>query len=103
MAPAMGLSTALSAANGRVRRLPGSLRQQRYQPAILAATHFCSAPPSHPALGSYQKTVLRGEREMNPAEHSVFGAAAGAVTGLVTTPLDVLKTRLMLDGAKGED
>ncbi|KAL4451237.1 hypothetical protein ABPG77_009309 [Micractinium sp. CCAP 211/92] len=54
------------------------------------------------AKSTYQKTVLRGEREMNPAEHSVFGAAAGAVTGLVTTPLDVLKTRLMLDGAKGQ-
>ena len=31
----------------------------------------------------------------------MFGAVAGAFTGLVTTPLDVLKTRMMLDGAKG--
>ncbi|EFN52011.1 hypothetical protein CHLNCDRAFT_27414, partial [Chlorella variabilis] len=50
----------------------------------------------------YQATVLRGERDLNPAEHSVFGAVAGAFTGLVTTPLDVLKTRLMLQGASGQ-
>ena len=38
---------------------------------------------------------------MTPAEHSVFGATAGAFTGLVTTPLDVLKTRMMLDVSLG--
>ena len=48
---------------------------------------------------SYHATVLGGRRELNPGEHSVFGAAAGAVTGLVTTPLDVLKTRLMIQGS----
>lgn len=37
------------------------------------------------------------KRELNSAEYSVFGAVAGAFTGLVTTPLDVLKTRMMLD------
>lgn len=31
-----------------------------------------------------------------------MGAAAGAVTGLVTTPLDVLKTRLMVQGTSGQ-
>jgi solute carrier family 25 S-adenosylmethionine transporter 26 len=53
------------------------------------------------SLCRYYKTVLRGERELKPVEHSVFGAVAGAFTGLVTTPLDVLKTRLMLQGASG--
>ena len=51
---------------------------------------------------SYQAIALQNSRELNPGEHSVFGAAAGAFTGLVTTPLDVLKTRLMIQGASGQ-
>jgi hypothetical protein len=39
-----------------------------------------------------------GRAELNAAETSVVGAAAGAVTGLLTTPLDVIKTRLMTQG-----
>lgn len=49
----------------------------------------------------YKTSVLKDERDLNPAEHSVFGAGAGAATGLVTTPLDVLKTRLMIQGQNG--
>lgn len=37
----------------------------------------------------------------NAAEVSAIGAAAGALTGVVTTPLDVLKTRLMTQGTVG--
>ncbi|PSC68296.1 putative S-adenosylmethionine carrier chloroplastic isoform X1 [Micractinium conductrix] len=47
----------------------------------------------------YSKFV---KRDLHPAEHSGLGAVAGAVTGLLTTPLDVLKTRLMLQGASGQ-
>ena len=54
------------------------------------------------ACRSYKRVVLKDSRDLNPGEHSLFGAVAGAFTGLVTTPLDVLKTRMMLDGAKGE-
>lgn len=50
----------------------------------------------------YQTLVLRGQRDLTPPEHSMFGAVAGAFTGLVTTPLDVLKTRMMLAGASGK-
>ena len=41
----------------------------------------------------------RGEakgRKANPAESAVFGSVSGAVAAAATTPLDVLKTRLML-------
>ena len=61
------------------------------------------APPhphthTYPLLLRYSKFV---KRDLHPAEHSGLGAVAGAVTGLLTTPLDVLKTRLMLQGASG--
>ncbi|KAI5848285.1 mitochondrial carrier domain-containing protein [Tricharina praecox] len=41
----------------------------------------------------------RGEakgRKANPAESAVFGSVSGAIAAAATTPLDVLKTRLML-------
>jgi solute carrier family 25 S-adenosylmethionine transporter 26 len=50
----------------------------------------------------YKSAVLKDERDLNSAEHSVFGAGAGAATGLLTTPLDVLKTRLMIQGQNGK-
>ena len=42
-------------------------------------------------------------RPLNALEAGACGAAAGAVTALVTTPLDVIKTRLMTQGAAGGD
>ncbi|KAL2609044.1 hypothetical protein R1flu_027617 [Riccia fluitans] len=46
----------------------------------------------------YKKTV---KRELYDAENAVMGAFSGAVTGAVTTPLDVIKTRLMIQGSQG--
>ncbi|XP_030463344.2 S-adenosylmethionine carrier 1, chloroplastic/mitochondrial isoform X2 [Syzygium oleosum] len=37
-------------------------------------------------------------RELNDPENAIIGAFAGALTGAITTPLDVIKTRLMTQG-----
>ncbi|XWS23506.1 hypothetical protein CRYUN_Cryun28dG0019900 [Craigia yunnanensis] len=38
-------------------------------------------------------------RDLNDPENAILGAFAGAITGAVTTPLDVIKTRLMVQGS----
>lgn len=40
----------------------------------------------------------KGSEENSAAESAVFGSVAGAMAAAVTTPLDVLKTRMMLAG-----
>ncbi|XP_074335777.1 S-adenosylmethionine carrier 1, chloroplastic/mitochondrial isoform X1 [Apium graveolens] len=42
---------------------------------------------------------LAAKRELNDPENAIIGAFAGAVTGAITTPLDVIKTRLMIQGS----
>ena len=51
---------------------------------------------------NYKVMALNNSRDLNPGEVSIVGATAGAFTGLVTTPLDVLKTRLMIQGSSGQ-
>ncbi|XP_044469388.1 S-adenosylmethionine carrier 1, chloroplastic/mitochondrial isoform X2 [Mangifera indica] len=41
-------------------------------------------------------------RELNDPEKAVIGAFAGALTGAITTPLDVIKTRLMIQGSANQ-
>ncbi|KAG6717244.1 hypothetical protein I3842_04G088900 [Carya illinoinensis] len=36
------------------------------------------------------------KRDLNDPENAIIGAFAGALTGAITTPLDVIKTRLMI-------
>ncbi|XP_072980746.1 S-adenosylmethionine carrier 1, chloroplastic/mitochondrial-like [Typha angustifolia] len=45
---------------------------------------------------------LAAKRELNDPENAVIGAFAGAVTGAITTPLDVMKTRLMVQGSQNQ-
>ncbi|GMN60534.1 hypothetical protein TIFTF001_029636 [Ficus carica] len=42
---------------------------------------------------------LVARRELNDLETAIIGAFAGAITGAITTPLDVIKTRLMVQGS----
>ncbi|KAK9023686.1 hypothetical protein V6N11_003893 [Hibiscus sabdariffa] len=42
---------------------------------------------------------LAAQRDLNDPENAIIGAFAGAITGAVTTPLDVIKTRLMVQGS----
>lgn len=45
----------------------------------------------------YLKMKEENHAELTPRESAVLGALSGATTGVLTTPLDVVKTRLMLE------
>ncbi|KZV20984.1 S-adenosylmethionine carrier 1, chloroplastic/mitochondrial-like [Dorcoceras hygrometricum] len=45
---------------------------------------------------------LAAKRDLNDPENAIIGAFAGALTGAVTTPLDVIKTRLMVQGSRNQ-
>ncbi|XP_023534780.1 S-adenosylmethionine carrier 1, chloroplastic/mitochondrial [Cucurbita pepo subsp. pepo] len=45
---------------------------------------------------------LAAKRDLNDPENAIIGAFAGALTGAVTTPLDVIKTRLMVQGSANQ-
>lgn len=45
---------------------------------------------------------LAARRDLNDPENAIIGAFAGALTGAITTPLDVIKTRLMVQGSKNQ-
>ncbi|GKV39864.1 hypothetical protein SLEP1_g47569 [Rubroshorea leprosula] len=42
---------------------------------------------------------LAAKRDLSDPENAILGAFAGAITGAITTPLDVIKTRLMVQGS----
>ncbi|KAK9105512.1 hypothetical protein Scep_022356 [Stephania cephalantha] len=45
---------------------------------------------------------LAAKRDLNDPENALIGAFAGVFTGAVTTPLDVIKTRLMVQGSANQ-
>ncbi|XP_057974504.1 S-adenosylmethionine carrier 1, chloroplastic/mitochondrial-like isoform X2 [Malania oleifera] len=45
---------------------------------------------------------LAAKRELNDPENAIIGAFAGAITGAMTTPLDVIKTRMMVQGSANQ-
>ncbi|KAL7104522.1 hypothetical protein ACP275_08G250700 [Erythranthe tilingii] len=45
---------------------------------------------------------MAAKRDLNAPETAIVGAFAGALTGAVTTPLDVIKTRLMVQGSANQ-
>lgn len=48
----------------------------------------------------YKKAQAR--RDLTDPENAIIGAFAGALTGAITTPLDVIKTRLMVQGSANQ-
>ncbi|XP_024181542.1 S-adenosylmethionine carrier 1, chloroplastic/mitochondrial isoform X4 [Rosa chinensis] len=48
------------------------------------------------------KGLYAAKRELNDPENAIIGAFAGALTGAITTPLDVIKTRLMVQGSANQ-
>ncbi|XP_028765945.1 S-adenosylmethionine carrier 1, chloroplastic/mitochondrial [Neltuma alba] len=46
--------------------------------------------------------MLAARRNLNDPENAIVGAFAGALTGAITTPLDVIKTRLMVQGTANQ-
>ncbi|XP_051139588.1 S-adenosylmethionine carrier 1, chloroplastic/mitochondrial-like isoform X2 [Andrographis paniculata] len=42
---------------------------------------------------------LAAKRNLNDPENAIIGAFAGAITGALTNPLDLIKTRLMVQGS----
>ncbi|KAL8255352.1 hypothetical protein R6Q59_033573 [Mikania micrantha] len=45
---------------------------------------------------------LAARRDLNDPENAAIGAFSGALTGAITTPLDVIKTRLMVQGSANQ-
>ncbi|RID45741.1 hypothetical protein BRARA_I02444 [Brassica rapa] len=95
---------ALGGAVSSIVRVPTEVVKQRMQTG-----QFASAPDAVRLIiakegfgGMYALRIgykLAARRDLNDPENAMLGAVAGAVTGILTTPLDVIKTRLMVQGA----
>ncbi|XP_008457911.2 S-adenosylmethionine carrier 1, chloroplastic/mitochondrial isoform X2 [Cucumis melo] len=80
-------------------RVPTEVVKQRMQTG-----QFASAPDAVRLIATKEgfKGLYAAKRELNDPENAIIGAFAGALTGAITTPLDVIKTRLMVQGSANQ-
>ncbi|XP_057974505.1 S-adenosylmethionine carrier 1, chloroplastic/mitochondrial-like isoform X3 [Malania oleifera] len=80
-------------------RVPTEVVKQRMQTG-----QFASAPDAVRLIVSNEgfKGLYAAKRELNDPENAIIGAFAGAITGAMTTPLDVIKTRMMVQGSANQ-
>jgi len=56
--------------------------------------------PIYEAMKQYWKSQYRNGVDVNPVQAAACGSFGGAIAAAITTPLDVIKTRLMLGADK---
>lgn len=90
------------------RRIPSIVGHQGIQGLFAGYGAFLLRDLPFDAIEFFTYETLKStyetqvHREVNAGEAAVAGAVAGGVTGFVTTPFDVLKTRLMTQGTSGQ-
>ncbi|KAM3760019.1 hypothetical protein ACB098_01G162900 [Castanea mollissima] len=90
---------AIGGAASSLVRVPTEVIKQRLQTG-----QFASAPDAVRLIVAKEgfKGLYVARRDLNDPENAIIGAFAGAITGAITTPLDVIKTRLMVQGSANQ-